>query len=74
MAMDDQASKIEKMMKPVTEQELQELGGTSDANGVWTFRDGSRGKISEKPVAVYSDDHRTELIGLSYFDRVERLQ
>ena len=72
--MDDQASRIEKMMKPVTEQELKNLGAILDANGVWTFRDGSRGKFTERPIAVYSDDKQTERLGFSYFDRLERLQ
>lgn len=72
--MDDQASKIERMMKPVTEQELKNLGATLDEKRVWTFPDGSRGKISEKPIAVYSDAQQTALIGLSYFDRLDRLQ
>jgi len=72
--MDDQASKIEKMMEPVTEQELKNLGATLSANGVWTFPDGSKGKCSKKPIAVYSDDQQTERLGFSYFDRLERLQ
>lgn len=33
--MDDEASRVEKMMKPVTEQDLKNLGATLDANGVW---------------------------------------
>lgn len=73
--MDDQASRIERNMKPVTEQELESLGARLDANGVWIFRDGSRGKFPRKPIAIYSDsDERHEPRGFIYFERIERVQ
>ena len=59
-------------MKQVTAHELESLGGIVDAGGVWTFRDGSRGRISKRPIAVYDDDHRP--VGFTYFDRLDRLQ
>ena len=70
--MDNQASRTEMTMKPVTAQELESLGGTVDASGVWTFRDGSRGRVSKRPLAVYDDDHKP--VGFTYFDRLDRLQ
>jgi hypothetical protein len=70
--MANQASRIEMTMKPVTVRELESLGGTVDASGVWTFRDGSRGRVSKRPVAVYDDDHKP--VGFTYFDRLDRLQ
>jgi hypothetical protein len=70
--MDNQATRIEMTMKPVTAQELENLGGSVDASGVWTFRDGSRGKFSKKPIAVYDDDYKP--VGFTYFDRLDRLQ
>jgi hypothetical protein len=72
--MDDQASTVEKTLKPITEQELRNLGATSDASGVWTFRDGSRGKFTERPIAVYSDEKMTARLGFAYFERIERVQ
>jgi len=73
--MDDQASRIERDMKPVTEQELESLGATLDANGMWKFPDGSSGKFSRRPIAVYSDsDERHEPCGFVYFERIERVQ
>jgi hypothetical protein len=73
--MNDQASRIERNMKPVAEQELESLGATVDANGVLTFRDGSRGKFPRNPIALYSDsDERHEPCGLIYFERIERIQ
>ena len=68
----NQASKIEMTMKPVTAHELESLGGTVDASGVWTFRDGSSGRVSKRPIAVYDDDHK--LVGYTYFDKLDRLQ
>ena len=68
----NQASRIEMTMKQVTAHELESLGGIVDAGGVWTFRDGSRGRISKRPIAVYDDDHRP--VGFTYFDRLDRLQ
>ena len=70
--MANQASRIEMTMKPVTAHELERLGGTVDAGGVWTFRDGSRGRVSKRPIAVYDDDHKSA--GFTYFDRLDRLQ
>ena len=70
--MDNQASRTEMTMKPVTAQELESLGGTVDASGVWTFCDGSRGRVSKRPIAVYDDDHKP--VGFTYFDRLDRLQ
>ena len=70
--MDNQASRIEMTMKPVTAQELESLGGNLDASGVWTFRDGSRGRVSKRPIAVYDDDHKP--VGFTYFDRLDWLQ
>ena len=73
--MNDQASRIERNMKPVAEQELESLGATVDANGVWTFRDGSRGKFPRKPIALYSEsDERHEPCGFVYFERIVRVQ
>ena len=69
---DDQASKVEMTMKPVTEQELKNLGEASDPTGVWVFPDGSRGRLTERPIAVYSDDKQTKRLGFAYFERVER--
>ncbi len=70
--MANQASRIEMKMKPVTAHELESLGGTVDASGVWTFRDGSRGRVSKRPIAVYDDDHKS--VGFTNFDRLDRLQ
>jgi hypothetical protein len=73
--MEDQASRIERKMKPLTEQELKSLGATLDSNGVWTFADGSRGKFPRRPIAVYSDsDERHEPGGFVYFERKDRVQ
>jgi hypothetical protein len=71
---DDQASRIERTMKPTTEQELKDLGATLDANGVWTFPDRSMGKFTKKPIAVFTDVSRTEQIGFAYFEKIERVQ
>jgi hypothetical protein len=68
--MGDQASAIERRMEPVFEQELRDLGATSDANGVWTFPDGSTGRFVERPIAVYSDDKQTTRLGFCYFERI----
>ena len=73
--MDDRASRIERDMKPVTEQELESLGATLDANGAWKFQDGSRGKFPRRPIAVYSEsDERHEPCGFVYFEKIERVQ
>jgi hypothetical protein len=73
MVTDNQASMIEKMMKPVTARELEGFGGTVDAGDIWTFRDGSRGKFSGRHIALYDDDH-AEPIGFTYFDKLEWVQ
>ena len=67
-----QAGRIQMKMKPVTRDELEMLGATVDNNGVWTFRDGSKGKISKEPVPVYDDEFTR--VGFTYFDAVERVQ
>jgi hypothetical protein len=60
-------------MEPITAHELERiLDASVDASGVWTFRDGSRGKFPKKPIAVYDDEHNC--VGFSYFDRLDRLQ
>ena len=71
---DDQASRIEKAMRPTTEQELKNHGATLDANGVWTFPDGSRGKVRKRPIPVFTDKNRTEQVGFVYFEKIERIQ
>ena len=71
---DDQASRIEKAMKPTTEQELKNLGATLDVNGVWTFPDGSRGRFAKKPIPVFADEDRSELLGFAYFEKIEQIQ
>jgi hypothetical protein len=70
--MDNQASRIEMTMKSVTAQELESLGGNLDASGVWTFRDGSRGRVSKRPIAVYDNEHKP--VGFTYFDRLDWVQ
>ncbi|MGD0521110.1 MAG: hypothetical protein ABSA48_07620 [Terracidiphilus sp.] len=73
--MDDQASRIERSMKPVTEQELKSLGATLDAKGIWTFPDGSKGKFPRRHIAVYSDsDEVHKPCGFVYFEKEERVQ
>jgi hypothetical protein len=72
--MDDQAGRIERSMKPTTEEELKNLGATSNANGVWTFPDGSRGKFTKKPIPLFTDESRTERLGFVYFEKIERVQ
>lgn len=72
--MNDQASKIEKTRKPVTEQELRNLGGIPDETGLWTFPDRSQGRFTERPIALYSDEKQTELLGFVYFEKLDRVQ
>jgi hypothetical protein len=72
--MDDQASRIEKTMKPVTEQELRDLGGIPDETGLWTFADRSQRRFTERPVALYSDPNQTQLLGFVYFEKIDRVQ
>jgi hypothetical protein len=72
--MQDQADEVEKKMTQVTEEELEKLGATSDASGIWTFPDGSRGKFTERPITVYSDPQQTKLLGFAFFERIERVQ
>jgi hypothetical protein len=72
--MDDQASRIEKTMKPVTEHELRNLGGIPDDTGLWTFPDRSQGRFTERLIATYSDEQQTRLLGFTYFEKIERVQ
>ena len=72
--MDDQATKIEKTMKQMTEAELRSLGGSPDETGLWTFPDRSQGRLTKRPIAVYSDEKQTEFLGLAYFEKIERVQ
>jgi hypothetical protein len=66
-----QAQQIELSLKPVTDGDLRRLGASVDAAGVWTFPDGSCGRILQRPVPVYSDAQMTEKLGLSWFDTME---
>ena len=65
------AIEIEKKLGPIAPQELVNLGAVRDTDGVWLFPDGSRGRLLDKPVPVYSDARMTRKVGLSFFDRID---
>ena len=69
--MDDAASRVEKTMTPITAAQLTRQGATVGEDGVWTFPDGSKGKLTERPVPVYSDEQQTERLGSAYFERID---
>jgi len=66
----NQAERIEKLMRQVTGEELSGLGATKNPSAVWTFRDGSKGRMLARPIAVYSDARQTERIGSAYFEAI----
>ena len=65
-----QAEQVELSWQPVTQVDLQRLGASVDASGLWTFPDGSSGRILQRPIPVFND--MSEKLGLSWFESVEK--
>jgi hypothetical protein len=64
--MASEARQCEQKFSPIAAHDLRNAGATVDGDGAWTFRDGSRGRILDRPMSI--KDSSLNIVARQYFE------